>query len=298
VVNPTNLEDETYEIPTTKSFAYKFETKSDLPYASATEVCWVQDWRRVAPDENIRKMYGLKASVETDPLTGFHNLRGESWKYKWHPSVDEKWVDIVNTLNMSMNDKNGNYKLYINSLCGYFIDGNIPLSIQPRPTFQRYTSSNYYYLDDKYNTSPYVGKDNLVGNSNRPETGTHWVYDGWNTHQEYYSWGPYQSKGGNEGNIAAYADWANNKFYNLLLTKLSDGTMNGSTGIVMMDRVSATADNPAGYYIPQIIIANNFRTAPATVSEIKKTETAFDPNNEAPLAKPRNSEGGMTITWE
>ena len=69
-----------------------------------------------------------------------------------------------------------------------------------------------------------------------------------------------------------------------------------------MDRVSNDVNDP-GSLIPGIIVANNFQTsqvtpAPATVSEIKKTGTAFDPNNETPLAKPRNSEGGMTITWE
>ena len=57
------------------------------------------------------------------------------------------------------------------------------------------------------------------------------------------------------GNIGRFAQWMNNKFYNYLLTKSLDGK---STGIIMMDRVSnnATAD-PAGYYIPRIILANN-----------------------------------------
>ena len=295
VVNPTNLEDETYVIPTTKSFAYKFVTKSDLNYASATEVCWVQDWRRVVPDKNIREMYGIKAVVEADAIAGFHNNTSygeEPWKYKWHPSVDEKWTDIVNTLKMSMSDTDGTYKLYINSLCGYFVDGNIPLSFQPRPTFQRYTSNNYYYLDDKYNTSPYVGEDNLVGNGSKPETGSHYVQDGWiipniipSSHSEYYSWGPYQVKGGNEGNIAAYADWVNNKFYNLLLTMQANGELNGPTGIVMMDRVSATADNPAGYYIPQIIIANNFREASASNINVTYSTYTQDDTPAAPVRK-------------
>ena len=279
VVNPTNLEDETYVIPTTKSFAYKFVTKSDLNYASATEVCWVQDWRRVVPDKNIREMYGIKAVTESEALQGFQNKSDESWKYKWHPSVDEKWTDIVNTLNMSMSDTDGTYKLYINSLCGYFVDGNIPLSFQPRPTFQRYTNSNYYYLDDKYNTTDYVGKENLVGNSGKPA-----LEEGILIWKEYISWGPYQVKGGNEGNIAAYADWVNNKFYNLLLTMQANGTLNGPTGIVMMDRVSATADNPAGYYIPQIIIANNFREASA--SNINVTYSTYT-QNDTPAAPVR-----------
>ena len=271
VVNPTNLEDETYNIPTTKSFAYKFVTRSDQAYSAATEECWVQDWRRVVPDENIRQMYGIKAVTESEALQGFQNKSNESWRYKWHPSVDEKWTDIVSTLNMSMADKDGKYKLYINSLCGYFVDGDIPLSFQPRPMFQRYTSSNYYYLDDKYNTTDYVGKENLVGDANKPA-----LEQGSFIWKEDISWGPYQVKGGNEGNIAAYADWVNNKFYNLLLTKMANGTMNGPTGIVMMDRVSNTPDNPAGYYIPQIIVGNNFYSVEPNIEVKYSTYEATD----------------------
>ena len=92
-------------------------------------------------------------------------------------------------------------------------------------------------------------------------------------------------KGGNEGNIAAYADWVNNKFYNLLLTMQANGTLNGPTGIVMMDRVSATADNPAGYYIPQIIIANNFREASASNINVTYSTYTQDDTPAAPVRK-------------
>lgn len=269
-VNPTSVEDEEYTIPTKKSFAYKFVNKADTPWSSISELCWVQDWRRVAPDATLREQYGIKAVTEAEGVKGFNNRDNESWEYKWYPSADEKWEDIETTLQMSMEDKEGKYSLYINSLCGYFVDGDIPLSFQPRPTFQRYTSSNTYYLDDKYNTTDYVGEANLVGSSSRPELGK--------------SWGPYNTKGGNEGNIAAYADWVNNKFYNLLLTKMANGEMTGPTGIVIMDRVSATSANPAGFYIPQIIIGNNFNAA---ATNIDITYSTYDNGRDQAAAPER-----------
>lgn len=257
---PTNTTDITYTVPAKKSFAYKFINKANTPWSDISDYCWVQDWRRVVPDATIRTQYGIKAVTEATAQNGYNNGSSESWYYKWAPSVDEKWNDIVNTLNLSMGDASDNsysYGLYINSLCGYFVDGDIPLSYQPRATFQRY--NNVYYLDDKYNTTDYVGAANLRGDGDKPNRNT--------------SWGPYHTIGGNEGNIAAYADWINNKFYNLLLTMQANNTLNGPTGIVMMDRVSDTADDPAGYYIPQIIISNNFA---ATTSDISIEYSTFE----------------------
>ena len=271
---PTNTTDGTYTVPTKKSFAYKFINKADTPWSSISNYCWVQDWRRVVPDATIRTQYGIKDVTEADAQNGYNNGGSESWYYKWAPSVNEKWNDIVNTLDLSMGDASDNsysYGLYINSLCGYFVDGDIPLSFQPRATFQRY--SNTYYLDDKYNTTAYVGSANLEGSSTKPNRST--------------SWGPYHTIGGNEGNIAAYADWINNKFYNLLLTMLANGTLNGPTGIVMMDRVSDTADDPAGYYIPQIIISNNFSSSATSNVSITYSDTPFEASSDTPAAPAR-----------
>jgi hypothetical protein len=68
---------------------------------------------------------------------------------------------------------------------------------------------------------------------------------------------------GMEGDIDSYAKYINNYFYNLLVKVKNDGHMDGTngTGIILMDRVSNDAiGNPAGYYIPQMIWANNFKT--------------------------------------
>lgn len=244
---PTNTADITYTVPDKKSFAYKFINKADTPWGSITKSCWVQDWRRVVPDATIRTQYNIKAVTEAEAQNGYRNE--ETWYFKWAPSVNEKWNDIVRTLELSMKDASDNsysYELYINSLCGYFVDGDIPLSFQPRPTFQGY--NNVYYMDDKYYTTDYVSPASLKGGEDKPATS--WL--------QGTNWGPYHLIGGNEGNIEDYADWVNNKFYNYLLTLLANNQLNGPTGIVLMDRVSNSLDNPAGYYIPQIIISNNF----------------------------------------
>lgn len=176
----------------------------------------------------------------------------------WAPSYDEKLQHVKDALNYAKNKTKGDI-VYINSLCGYLVSENIENSGQPC-----------------------LLTDRNIKNENQTLTNA-------------------SRLAGMSGDIGSFAKKINKDFYNHVLKQLDEnGHLSGSFGIVLMDRVSNKADDP-GSLIPGIIVANNFQTSqvtPATVSEIKKTETAFDPNNEAPLAKPRNSEGGMTITWE
>lgn len=253
----------------TSNFIYKITSKGDKGYEAIDTTAWIQEWRRVVPTEATRTQYGI-AALPTDQTTeGGGNSSGNnkySYYYSWAPSEDEKWNDVVETLDMSIK-RTGNHKLYLNSLCGYFVDGDIKESYLPRPTFQRYCHSKgwlsgtlYYsvFLDDKYrdlNTS----LDGTTGQLVNDET------------PNITNFGPYHPAGGFKGNIAAYADWINNKFYNLLLQKQANGDLTGtSTGIVMMDRVSDNAEeNEAGYYIPRIIISMNFSGVENTTLEAK-----------------------------
>ena len=253
----------------TSNFIYKITSKGDKGYEAIDTTAWIQEWRRVVPTEATRTQYGI-AALPTDQTTeGGGNSSGNnkySYYYSWAPSEDEKWNDVVETLDMSIK-RTGNHKLYLNSLCGYFVDGDIKESYLPRPTFQRYCHSKgwlsgtlYYsvFLDDKYrdlNTS----LDGTAGQLVNDET------------PNITNFGPYHPAGGFKGNIAAYADWINNKFYNLMLQKQANGDLTGtSTGIVMMDRVSDNAEeNEAGYYIPRIIISMNFSGVENTTLEAK-----------------------------
>jgi acetolactate synthase small subunit len=63
--------------------------------------------------------------------------------------------------------------------------------------------------------------------------------------------------GGTQGDIVTFAYDMNNFFYEELV-KIGAQNLAGPTGIIMMDRISNNANaNPAGYYIPRIILANN-----------------------------------------
>lgn len=227
-------------------YVYKATQSSHVNFNNAEYDVMVQEWRRVMPSASTQSQYGIVSPAGK----AFRGLNNNSTDYyvAWSPSENEKWNDVVNTF-VAATAKTGNYDLYINSLCGYFIDGNIALSYQPRPTFQRYynydgTFSDYHgvYLDDKYR--------DLGGNADNPGT----ALSNKTSPKTNTNWGPYNPLGGYQGNIQAFADWINNKFYNYLMGT----TIAGSTGIIMMDRVSSDVEtNPAGYYIPRIILANN-----------------------------------------
>lgn len=280
---------------TLSKYVYKATQKTHVNYMSSEYDVMVQEWRRVMPTAEIQAQYGI-ASPEGKGFFGFHNNETEYFS-AWSPSTDEKWSDVVSTFEAATN-KTGNYDLYINSLCGYFIDGSIALSYQPRPTFQRYFNKDSYYgvyLDDKYRHDDFTTMDQIdnpasSGNNTAPKTSTR------------VNWGPYTPAGGYQGNIAAYADWINNKFYNYLLGT----TINGSTGIIMMDRISDDAkNNPAGYYIPRIILANNPFPENSNIQDNKSVTIQKDENGvknddkfAAPAKRNATNDDNVSIVWE
>ena len=260
----------------TSNFTYKVTNQGDQPYNNISTQGWIQEWRRVVPNEQTRIQYDIAAlSKETKTAGGGDNNSNNKYEYfySWAPSEDEKWTDVVEALELSISGAQSQYSVILNSLCGYFVDGDIESSYLPRPTFQRYC--HYYgygsafwegkkpfysvFLDDKYrdlNEVSLDGSDINAKSDGAPNIG---------------NFGPYHPGGGFKGNIGAYADWINNKFYNLLLQKQANGELTGkSAGIVMMDRVSNDAKtNEAGYYIPRIIISMNFSGVENTTLEAK-----------------------------
>lgn len=260
----------------TSNFTYKVTNQGDQPYNNISTQGWIQEWRRVVPNEQTRIQYDIAAlSKETKTAGGGDNNSNNKYEYfySWAPSEDEKWTDVVEALELSISGAQSQYSVILNSLCGYFVDGDIESSYLPRPTFQRYC--HYYgyglavwegkkpfysvFLDDKYrdlNEVSLDGSDINATSDGAPNIG---------------NFGPYHPGGGFKGNIGAYADWINNKFYNLLLQKQANGELTGkSAGIVMMDRVSNDAKtNEAGYYIPRIIISMNFSGVENTTLEAK-----------------------------
>lgn len=203
---------------------------------------WVQEWKRVVKDNNLSVTSG-------------------SYTYNWVANIDEKWDDITEALTKSMNDANRtSYKYYINSLCGYFATSTSP-SYMPTLNVQRYgvekvssglgdvlqqenVIKQHIYVDGKYqnSTSTSVAEGFISGSMNISVS----------------EWGPYSANAGLSGDVASYAKWVNDKFYDYLLSLQAGNKLPGPTGIVLMDRISNDkVDNPAGYYCPQIIISNN-----------------------------------------
>lgn len=281
----------------TSNFMYKVTNQGDQPYNNISTQGWIQEWRRVVPNEQTRIQYGIAALSKETKTAGGGDANSENkyeYFYSWAPSEDEKWTDVVEALELSISGAQSQYTVILNSLCGYFVDGDIESSYLPRPTFQRYCHyygwginvlegiKSYYsvFLDDKYRDLDKVSLDAYAINASNDGT------------PNIGNFGPYHPGGGFKGNISDYADWINNKFYNLLLQKQANGELTGkSAGIVMMDRVSNDAKtNEAGYYIPRIIISMNFSGAETTTLNVKTSNMQED---DALLSRKN-----FSVTWD
>lgn len=81
---------------------------------------WVQEWPRV-----------VEQDVEVFLFrTGTYGFYKYYWA-KWNGSYSEKLQDAKDTFDKTVEDKNNRSSVYINSLCGYFIDKNEPKTCIP-----------------------------------------------------------------------------------------------------------------------------------------------------------------------
>ena len=180
----------------------------------------------------------------------------ESGKYvKWIESKTEKEYDIKECLEKTLDDASGNV-IYINSLCGYYITNDVPESIHPNSL----TDYNISYETPILTSYKYIKPAELSTMS---------------------------SVAGMCGDIANFASDMNSYFKGLLDTKLQNGRLGGSTGIVLMDRVSNEGDGAA---IPSIIIANNFAPEYNTTTPTVPTSTVEE--DDAVLSRE-----GVNIVW-
>ena len=224
---------------------------TDFTYTTSTgTTAWVQEWARVSKGTG-------KAAV---------SVKGETKGVWWPSSVAEKQLRIRETLDFALNKKinstdASNY-IFINSLCGYYIDTTIEDSYTPNSI-----------------TEISIGAQGL-GYELNPLTAA-------------------SSTAGMSGNISDYAKDFNNYFYNYLLTKDLGGK---STGIIMMDRVSNDANaNPAGYYIPRIILANN-PFAPGQIDSEGPVPPVTGEGDDdiilAPARRDATNNDNISVVWE
>ena len=192
---------------------------------------------------------------ETFEITPYgEGVDGYGQYVQWIESFTEKKNHITQTLDDALDKKKGDI-IYINSLCGYYaeIDGN-----------------------DKNSILPNELTDMSLGNTSS------------SSRKRYSPVTASSATAGMCGNISEFSYDINNYFYNYLLTKNLGGK---STGIIMMDRVSndATA-NPAGYYIPRIILANN----PFATGTITPTVPTSTVEGDDALLSRKN----FSVTWD
>ena len=192
---------------------------------------------------------------ETFEITPYgEGVDGYGQYVQWIESFTEKKNHITQTLDDALDKKKGDI-IYINSLCGYYAENNDndKNSILPNELTDMSLGKTSYSIRKRY--SPVTASSATAGMC---------------------------------GNISDYAYDINNYFYNYLLTKSLNGK---STGIIMMDRVSndATA-NPAGYYIPRIILANN-PFATGTITTTVPTSTVEE--DDALLSRKN-----FSVTWD
>ena len=94
---------------------------ADYTYQTNKEFsAWVQEWPRVVEEDLALCLYD----------DGKYINRKYYWA-KWDESYTEKLQDAKDTFDKSIKDKNNQSSVYINSLCGYFIDKTKPVTCKP-----------------------------------------------------------------------------------------------------------------------------------------------------------------------
>ena len=103
--------------------------EGDLNFAFDTNFkgisCWYQEWARVVPNSIIDKTLGFYQVKNTG--LGILDIYAD---YRWYESYTEKVAAANKTFDMAISDLYPNY-IFINSLCGYFVDKNIESSYTP-----------------------------------------------------------------------------------------------------------------------------------------------------------------------
>ena len=218
---------------------------------------WVQEWARV---EETGKTYTLQSCTNYS-IFGANVCNKDGEYVHWISSLQEKENNIKDCLDFALNkeitvngvtEKEKDNVIFINSLCGYFI--HITESDKESAKPNSLTDCNAAYSVGRLKFNKLTSASNMAGMS---------------------------------GNIKRFASHFNTYFKGLLDSKLKDGRLGGSTGIVLMDRVSNEGDGAA---IPSIIIANNFAPEYNTTTPTVPTSTVEE--DDAVLSRE-----GVNIVW-
>ena len=129
-----------YTITTSKltpDFSYDISTN----IGNTTKGAWVQEWARVS---NLTEVYwhGFANGVNKDNFVSETGWDTECKTAYWAPSFDEKITRINETLEKAIGRQATDTTVYINSLCGYYIDPDIESSYLPLVLTDRNIGNN------------------------------------------------------------------------------------------------------------------------------------------------------------
>ena len=237
----------------TPNFFYDYQVKdNEGTITKKSQGVWAQEWARVSDTDGTFTLEATGKDFWSNTVsTGTYYMQ-------WSESMCEKKKRVEETLNYSLSGRIGDVEdiIFINSLCGYYIDRAKVGSTSAY--FNALTDYNAYYenvrLKNRFCVSYLSGQDD---------------------------------KGGMSGKIGTFANDINTYFKDLLDSKLVSGRLGGSTGIVLMDRVS---NEGAGAAIPSIIIANNFSSDYEAADPTVPTSVVTD--GDTPLSRE-----GVNIVW-
>lgn len=190
------------------------DLEPDFAYATTTGTLnvYAQEWARVS---------NLDVKLNNDvPQIDMNADRTECTAIGWNESYSEKLSNVIGTLKLAL--ANTGTTIYINSLCGYFVDNGIPESYKPCTLTDWSIKGNVIY---GWRQFPLPGASQTSG-----------MY----------------------GNIEGFAKTINDDFNKHLQSVADTESKLGSMGIIMLDRVG---EYESSERIPQIIIANNFQFA-------------------------------------
>lgn len=221
------------------NFDYAVQTSSGTTANGA----WVQEWARVS---NIS---GAFDGTDND---------GNSKGFYWANSYAEKVQRVKDCLSAAIASTDN--KIYINSLCGYFIDKTEPNSYYPNSLSE--LNGQKASISSCYVYSELTGQSATAGMS---------------------------------GDIATFASTINSEFYTHLQT-VTSGFVPGSMGIILMDRV----DEGKGAEVPGIIVANNFQhKTSASALSLPRADLEEGDEIAAPKRRSASEESDeMKIVWE
>ena len=236
---------------------YKATVEADFTYETTTEglSIYAQEWARVS---NLSF-----TSNEEIPQLDMNEGKTECIAIVWNSTYQEKCDNITSTLTKAL--ANTSNTIYINSLCGYFIDMSIPESYKPC------TLTDW----------------NIKAES---------IFSSW---KRYPLSGSSQTSG-MYGNIETYAKMINDYFNKHLQSVTTANSQLGSMGIILLDRVG---EYESSERIPQIIIANNFQFKLSETPAYLNVKTSDNLNKDDILAAPaqrgvKGADEGVSIVWE